>query len=264
MLAATASAPRTPAPAGGRSDQAPLALSYTQIDDYLSCPQKYRLRHLVRVPTPPHHALVLGNALHQGVAVANKARLRGRPIDPAASHDALAAHWRSEGFLSQAHEEARFEAGRAALDRFIEQAATQRDEIIAVEQAFSVRIGGDRVRGRYDAVRRTDDGVVITDYKSGDTRDPVRARQRARSSLQLQLYSLAWAAEHDTPPDAVELHFLEGDVVGQVRPTARQLERAQEKVATAAAGIRAGAFDATPGYPACDWCPYRRICPAAA
>ena len=32
-------------------------------------------------------------------------------------------------------------------------------------------IGQDRVRGRYDAVRETSDGLVITDYKSGDVRD---------------------------------------------------------------------------------------------
>jgi len=43
----------------------------------------------------------------------------------------------------------------------------------------------------------------------------------------------------------------------------RQLDGAKAKVAQAAAGIRAGDFEATPGYPACDWCPYRRICPAA-
>jgi hypothetical protein len=61
----------------------------------------------------------------------------------------------------------------------------------------------------------------------------------------------------------VELHFLEGDVVGQVTPTDRQLDGAKAKVEQAAAGIRAGDFEATPGYPACDWCPYRRICPAA-
>ena len=136
-------------------------------------------------------------------------------------------------------------------------------EVLAVEQPFSVRIGGDRVRGRYDAVRQTRDGLVITDYKSGDMRDPVRARQRARSSLQLQLYALAWEAEHGEAPDAVELHFLEGDVVGRVVPTSRQLEGARGKVERAAAGIRAGEFKATPGFPACDWCPYRRICPAA-
>ncbi|HSM33667.1 MAG TPA: PD-(D/E)XK nuclease family protein, partial [Anaerolineae bacterium] len=94
-------------------------------------------------------------------------------------------------------------------------------------------------------------------------RDPARARQRARSSLQLQLYALAREAEHGRRPDAVELHFLEGDVVGRVSPTERQLGGAREKVARAAAGIRAGEFEAAPGFPACDWCPYRRICPAA-
>jgi RecB family exonuclease len=120
------------------------------------------------------------------------------------------------------------------------------------------------VRGRYDAVRSEDGQTIITDYKSGDVRDPVRARDRARSALQLQLYAMAWEAEHGSRPDAVELHFLEGDVVGRATPTDRQLEQAREKLATAAEGIRRGAFDATPGYPACAWCPFRRICPSAA
>ena len=132
-----------------------------------------------------------------------------------------------------------------------------------MEQPFSVRIGPDHVRGRDDAVRKTDAGLVITDYKSGDMRDPARARQRARSSLQLQLYTLAWETEHGQRPDAVELHFLESGVVGRVTPTERQLDGARVKVEKAAAGIRRGDFEATPGYPACDWCPYRRICPAA-
>jgi DNA helicase-2/ATP-dependent DNA helicase PcrA len=259
--------PAEPQPPAGESgtvagDEA-LTLSFSQIDDYLSCPLKYRLRHQVRVPTSPHHALVFGNALHQAVAVANTRRLRAQPVQLDGLTAALEAHWQSEGFLSQEHERARFEAGVAALARFAEQSASGEDRIIAVEQSFSVRIGRDRVRGRYDAVRETDSGVVVTDYKSGDMRDPTRARQRARSSLQLQLYALAWETEHGRLPDAVELHFLEGDVAGQVKPTERQLDSARKKVEKAAVGIRAGEFEATPGYPACDWCPYRRICPAA-
>jgi CRISPR/Cas system-associated exonuclease Cas4 (RecB family) len=243
----------------------PLALSFTQVDDYLTCPRKYYLRHVVRVPTPPHHALVLGNALHQAVAVANEARRRDRSITPSDLHETLRAHWSSEGFLSAEHEAARYAAGQAALTRFLERLTTEAESsVIAVEQPFSVRFGQDRVRGRYDAVRVVDGKTVITDYKSGDVRDPIRARERARSALQLQLYALAWEAEHGVRPDAVELHFLEGDVVGRVTPTERQLDAARAKVATVAAGIRAEAFDASPGYPACEWCPYRRICPAAA
>ena len=240
-----------------------LNLSFSQIDDYLSCPLKYRLRHQVRVPTPPHHSLVFCNAFHQAVALANGRRMRGEPVEMDALQAALEAHWRSEGFLSQEHEAARFAAGTTALGRFAEACGTADDEILAVEQPFAVRIGSDHVRGRYDAVRKTHAGLVITDYKSGDMRDPARARQRARSSLQLQLYTLAWETEHGQRPDAVELHFLESGVVGRVTPTERQLDGARVKVEKAAAGIRRGDFEATPGYPACDWCPYRRICPAA-
>jgi CRISPR/Cas system-associated exonuclease Cas4 (RecB family) len=257
-VVAVSTAART-APSG------PLTLSFTQVDDYLTCPRKYHLRHVVGVPTPPHHALVLGNALHQAVAVANEASLKGRAVAVGDLHETLRTHWRSEGFLSAEHEAARFASGESALTRFLERAtADTGSRILAVEQPFSVRLGQDRVRGRYDAVRDVGGRTVITDYKSGDVRDPRRARERARDALQLHIYALAWGAEHGERPHAVELHFLEGDVIGRVTPTDRQLESAQVKVATAAAGIRAGSFDATPGYPACEWCPYRRICPAAA
>ena len=263
-------APREPAaavnavvPARGHADG--QMLSFTQIDDYLACPRKYHFRHVMRVPTPSHHALVFGNAIHQAVAVANVALLRGQVADETAVLATLEAHWSSEGFLSAEHEVARFAAAQVALRRFLERTARQPGQrVVAVERPFSVRIGDARVRGRYDAVREVDGATIITDYKSGDVRDPVRARERARDALQLQIYALAWEAEHGSRPAAAELHFLEGDVVGRVTATDRQLERAAQKVNTAGAGIRAGAFEATPGFPACDWCPYRRICPAAA
>jgi hypothetical protein len=57
--------------------------------------------------------------------------------------------------------------------------------------------------------------VTITDYKSSDVRDPVRARQRARDSLQLQIYAMGWEAQTGRLPDAVQLHFLESGLVGR-------------------------------------------------
>jgi DNA helicase-2/ATP-dependent DNA helicase PcrA len=246
----------SPRPASG-----PLHLSYTQIDDYLTCPHKYRLRHVLRVPCAPDHALVVGTALHQAVAAVNLGRMRGRPLDGDGALGVLDAHWQSEGFLSREHEEARYAAARSAVLRF---AARPSDEtrLLAVERPFSVGIGADTVIGRYDAVAETVEGVVVTDYKSTDVRDQRRADERARGSLQLLMYALAWEAESGQLPDRLELHFLEGGVVGRTTPAAARLERARGQVARAAAGIRDGRFEPTPGYPACSWCPYRTICPA--
>jgi RecB family exonuclease len=121
------------------------------------------------------------------------------------------------------------------------------------------------VRGRYDRVDVESDGrVVITDYKSSDVRDPATAARRARESLQLSMYALAYEAQHGQLPDELSLHFLESGLIGRSEPTEKRLERAQEKIGYAAEGIRAGRFEPTPQPMRCGYCPFREICPDAA
>jgi len=254
----------TPAPAAPSDMAGSLSLSHSQVDDYLTCPLKYRLRHMARVPTPPHHALVLGNALHQAVAAWHLGRLRGRPLDIDGTLAAFEAHWSSEGFLSRDHEDARYQAGREALRRFVAVAPDPDRDTVAVERSFQVRLGTDVVRGRYDRVDMTATGAIITDYKSSDVRDQARADERARESLQLQVYALAWEAETGQLPRRMELHFLDSGVVGSVLPDPRRLDRARRILAQAATGIRTGSFPARPDMVACGYCPYREICPSSA
>ncbi|MCY7419006.1 MAG: PD-(D/E)XK nuclease family protein, partial [Chloroflexi bacterium] len=241
-----------------------LTLSHSQVDDYLSCPLKYRLRHIARVPTPPHHALVLGNALHQAAAAWHLAELRGRPLDTAGVLDAFSVHWSSEGFLSRHHEDALFAAGQQALRRLVGSVPDPARRTVAVERSFQVRLGGDIVRGRYDRVDESADGAIITDYKSSDVRDQHRADERARDSLQLQVYALAWEAETGELPQRMELHFLDSGVVGRVSPEPKRLDRARRLLSEAADGIRSGSFPAKPDMIGCGYCPYREICPSSA
>lgn len=256
--------PAWPASAATVAPEGPLSLSHTQVDDYLACPLRYRLRHLVRVPTPPHHALVVGNALHQAVAAWHLGQLRSRPLGEDGVLDAFAAHWSSEGFVSRDHEDARFAAGRDALRRFITTPVDAGRRTVAVERPFQVRMGEDVVRGRYDRVDEAPDGAVITDYKSSDVRDQRKADERARDSLQLQLYALAWEAETGELPASLELWFLDSGIVGRATPEPRRLERVRTNLATVAQGIRSGDFRARPDVVGCSYCPYRRICPSAA
>ena len=125
-------------------------------------------------------------------------------------------------------------------------------------------LGRDRIRGRYDRVDVDPDGrVTITDYKSSDVRDPATANRRSRDSLQLSLYALAWEAQHGRLPDALSLHFLESGLVGRSDANEKRLDKALDLVGTAAEGIRAGQFGATPSAMRCGYCPYREICPDA-
>jgi DNA helicase-2/ATP-dependent DNA helicase PcrA len=272
----------------------PLSLSFYQIDDYLTCPLKYKYAHVLRVPLAPHHAIIYGSALHKAVQLFHNRHARGVVMTGAELCEAFEAAWSNDGFISRDHEEARLEAGRAALRRFRE-AQLAPDAVIPtyVEREFSFALGGDRVRGRWDRVDIEPAGegtvgkaatssaapiadvvsptlgmlgperVTITDYKSSDVRDPAKARQRARESLQLQIYAMGYEAMTGRLPDVVALHFLESGLVGRVAVDPKRLARARARIARAAAGMRARDYTATPDYLACTYCAFRDICPSS-
>ena len=282
----------------------PLTLSFGQIDDYLTCPRKYRYAHVLRVPVAPHHAMVYGSALHKAVQEFHRRHARGDVMTESELIDSFEVAWRNEGFLTREHEEARLEAGRQALRRFrLEQLEPGSVIPAYVERDFAFSLNGDRIRGRWDRVdiqpadtvaakgpaarpERAPAGpalavlapdvvedtlpllprehVTITDYKSSDVRDPAQARQRAKESLQLTIYAMGYQALTGRLPDAVQLHFLESGLVGRAELDDRRIARAQAQIAEAAAGIRARSFDARPDALSCTYCAFRDICPASA
>ena len=73
--------------------------------------------------------------------------------------------------------------------------------------------------------------MTITDYKSSDVRDPAKARQRARESLQLQIYAMGYEAMTGRLPDALSLHFLESGLVGEVPVDPARLAKARARIA---------------------------------
>ena len=267
QLARHAGSPRDQAPVAPRPalGDRPLSLSHSSVSDYLDCPAKYRYAHVVRIPTPVSHQMVYGRALHAAVQAFHRRQLAGQSMEREDLHAALDGAWESVGFLTREHEEARRRQAHEAVDRFWDEQQRDPARPTAVEQDFTVTFGRDRLRGRYDRVDRDEAGrVVITDYKSSDVRDLATANRKARDSLQLGIYALAYEAQHGRLPDELALHFLDSGVVGRVAPSERRLTRAHEQLTQAADGIRAGRFGPAPAPMRCGYCPFREICPDAA
>ncbi|HUG38631.1 MAG TPA: UvrD-helicase domain-containing protein [Candidatus Limnocylindrales bacterium] len=245
-------------------EDAPLTVSHRQVDDYETCPLKYHYIHILRVPLRQHHSVVYGSALHKAVEFYLRRRAAGNftPLE-----DFLRAFddaWRNEGFLTRAHEEQRKRAGTEALVRFYHEEEASGQKPGAVEQEFGFSLGPTRVRGRFDRVDETPDGVAIVDYKSSDVTEQRNADKRARESLQLKIYALAQQAMTGRLPVRVELRFLESGLVGTYRPKDADLAEATRSIRAAAAGIRARRFEPTPGYQICRYCPYNQVCPSTA
>src|SRR6059036_1928728 len=241
-----------------------LLLSHRQVDDYQTCPLKYRYIHLLRVPILRHHTVVYGNTVHKVVEHYLKRRVAGNYTS---LEDLLAIYereWDNQGFLTWDHEEARKAAGRAALTRFWHEEEAGGVRPSHVEKDFGFSLGADRVRGRFDRVDEDLLGATIIDYKTGEVLKQAIADRRTAESLQLQMYALAWREMTGALPQRVELRFIESNLVGRHAPDEDDVEEATEAVKAAAVGIRARRFEGTPSYTACRYCAYNQICPFTA
>ncbi len=248
-------------------DDEVLPLSFRQVDDYMTCPYKYRYIHLLRIPVMRDHRVVYGAALHEAVQEYNRRKARHQPV----TAEDLIAHfersWVNEGFLSREHEDQRMEAGRAALRRFFEFQEASGTVPTFVEREFRFPIKSTLLRGRWDRVDLRGSEVVIIDFKSTDVRAQEDADRRAKESEQLAIYALAYKEVFGRLPDRVELHFLGASdvVVGRATKTEEDIAEMREMILHASSGIRSQQFIATPDpYRACPYCAFNEICPFTA
>jgi DNA helicase-2/ATP-dependent DNA helicase PcrA len=269
-LVATSAAPAlitppvSPAAPPQLSDVPASSFSFSMLEEYIDCPERYRLRYVVGLPTPVHHSLTYGRALHAAVAWYH---LRVAAMETPTEHalfDEFRQNWRSEGFLSREHEEARFAAGLRALAAFRTRALAQPAQVIAIERPFEFTLDGMRIRGRFDRLDRDDRGTVIVDYKSSDVRDQKKADAKARDSLQLHAYALAHEQRSGETPAEMQLHFLGSGLVGRVAPQPARMVKAAESLRGAMTGIAANNFKPKPNPVSCGYCPFRRMCPSSA
>jgi DNA helicase-2/ATP-dependent DNA helicase PcrA len=245
----------------------PIILSYRQVDDYDTCPLKYKYTHSLRVPLLRDHRVVYGSAIHEAVREYNRRKARGHPV----TYPDLLGHferaWINEGFISREHEDQRLEEGRQVLRSFFEFQESQDRRPTFVEAPFSFQVGMTRVKGRWDRVDLRGSETVMIDFKTSDVRRQADADRRARESLQLAIYGLAYREVYGRPPARLELHFLgpQQVLVGVAEPDEKLLADAVEVIEHAARGVRAQDFIATPDfYRACRYCAFNSICPYTA
>jgi DNA helicase-2/ATP-dependent DNA helicase PcrA len=223
----------------------PLVLSYRQIDDYRTCPRRYYLIHVLKLPMPVHHSLVYGRAIHAAISGLYRAKIAGNSLTAAKMVDAFRASWSNEGFLSRAHEEARLAAGEELVKKF-HRMHSKDPAPMYVEKEFHFPVGIDRVVGRWDFVGQAGN---IVDFKTGIVPDQKQADKRARESLQLGVYALAYQEIFEKLPESLALDFVESDLLGTTTRTAEQLEEVVGEIKRVAVGIRAGNYEPSPDHP---------------
>ena len=241
--------------------QRPLSLSYYQIDDYLTCPLKYKFVHILRVPIIQHHSVIYGSALHSAVQKYNEAKKAGRRISLDELIEVFLNSWRSEGFISREHEDLRLQEGKETLKRFYERQEKEGKIPYEVEKEFHFSLDNVIIKGRWDRIDLEDGEAVIIDFKSSSITTQEEADRRASESLQMGLYAFSYYRCFGVLPKRVELHFLESGLIGRAKKKKEDFPKLVEKIKKVEKGLREREFSPQPTYQACNYCPYSQICP---
>ncbi|MDI6605697.1 MAG: UvrD-helicase domain-containing protein [Candidatus Omnitrophota bacterium] len=241
----------------------PITLSYYHIDDYLTCPLKYKYVNILRVPIMEHHTVIYGRAMHMAVGRYFEYKKAGKKIQLADLLNAFKESFDPRGFLDIRHQEERLRIGQEALIRFFRAEEKRDSHPHFIEEPFSFMLDGNKITGRFDRVDKEEDGAVIMDFKTSEIKAQKDADKRVKESMQLLLYALAYKNLFSELPKRVELYFLESGIIGSAKVEEEDLEKLREKISRVADGIRSRNFQATPAYMACRYCAYAQICPSA-
>jgi DNA helicase-2/ATP-dependent DNA helicase PcrA len=245
-------------------DDGSLRLTYYPTDDYLTCPFKYKIAHVLGLKPPPDQSLGYGNTFHTAIQAYHRAKMDGQPFTFSQIEAAFNEAWSGVGFESPQHEAERKAKGLQQLKAFYDEEEASGLNPWRIEHKFDAPLDAHtRLVGRMDRVDKRPDGtVVITDYKTSakDTQD--KADEEVKKSLQLAIYALAYQAETGSLPDELELRFLEHGLRASLKPDQEYIDKKKAEILEAARGIRAAEFEATPSFK-CRFCAYSAICPYA-
>jgi len=244
-----------------------LSLSAYAIDDYLTCPLKYKYVHILRIPLLKHHAVVFGSVIHDVLREYNLAKKENRKFTLNDLLDIYEKLWQSTGFLTREHEEKRKQQGKQALINYYNLSEQLNIIPYEIEQEFSFILNETiqqvRITGRIDRIDKRNSEFVIVDFKTGSTCETKeKANIETKKSKQLSIYSLAFKNRFNRLPDKLELHFIEKNIIGEIKPDLNTIEKIIQNINKVIDGINKLNFEPNPNVFSCMWCAYSNICPS--
>lgn len=243
-------------------------LSYTQMETFRFCPLHYKLRYILKIPTPTTAALSFGNTLHGALKSFCEQQMNGKPVGRDELLEYYHQAWVGEGYDSREHEQEMKKRGERYLESYLASKLYQPDNHpVIVEMPFVFALeGGLKVGGKMDRIDKTKNGIEIIDYKTTDyTHKELPTEKDLAGDLQLSVYAMAACKVADPvfqkQPEEVtlSLYFFDKGVKVSTKRTWEDLKKAEEEILQIKEEIETSDFACSAGI-WCQRCEYQLFC----
>jgi len=237
-----------------------LKLSYTQIDDYLTCPLLYKFRYLLKIKTPKAAAPSFGQVIHETLQHFFELVLQNKKVDKMILLELYENSWKEDGYKDKMDELSYKKKGEEQLSNYYDRYEEFPSTPLLVEKKFVFLLDDIRITGKIDRVDRAGNNKInIIDYKTGG----VKKQSDVDKDLQMSIYAAA-AKELFPGMEVVDFIFcfLKTNEVVKTGRSDEQIEETKEVIKSVADRIHKKDFDLIKGDHCKRRCQYMWICPA--
>lgn len=246
----------------------PPHLSPSSISTWEKCPYQFKLTRIDKIKEPPTEAQMLGNFTHEILEGLYLLPHEQRTL--AAARQIAATLWQDKWI----EESQQLELGPEGIKRFRWQVwwfvenlfgleTPSEVTLQGVEQKLEVRVGEVTLLGFMDRWHLGDDGrAVISDYKTGKKPKP---QYEGEKRFQLGVYTHLVQENLDVEVGYAELIYLKDAIRWGFAPSRTFIDDVVSTVERVSLEVQKscdeGVF-AAKKHRLCDWCSFKRDCPA--
>ncbi len=242
-------------------------LSYSQIQTFDICPLHYKLRYILKIPTPQSAAQSFGTSIHSVLRDYYDMGIKNKKVSADDFELLLKKNWITEGYTSKPHEEQAFKKAKVIIINYTQMFPFAKIRPIALELPFKFFLGDKNnkltIGGRIDRVDDLGNNTIeILDYKTGKN---MPTEKELAENQQLTFYALAATEVKNTilgknPKDVIlSLFYLEEGKKFTTTRTKQQLEEAKTWILEKAKEIENSGFTCSKSI-LCKNCEYKMLC----
>lgn len=234
-------------------------ISYSQIDNYLICPLRYKYSYVLNIPTPPSRSLNFGDTFHKTLNEFHTKIMFGNKPTLENLFEIFEKNWNPLGYENEKDRKNAFEEGKKILKDYYEKNKGLDAKHLGLEKKFVLSIDGTKLKGTIDRIDKLSDGTVeIIDYKTGKE----KSQKDVDNNVQMTIYTMGATEALKIKPDVLSLYFLNTGNKISTKRTQKQVEAQREIIKDVIKNIKEENFEPKPGRD-CMYCDFKEICPFA-